>query len=222
MNVPTIIEQRTEDWFAIRCGKATASRIADIIAKTKSGYSASRANYLAQLVSERLTGTVEPGFTNAAMQWGCDNEAEARSAYCFRQDVDVVEVGFVDHPSIAMTGASPDGLIAEDGLVEIKCPNTATHIDTLLKGVVPAKYRTQMAWQMACTGRTWCDFVSYDPRLPEKMRLFVKRIHLADEPIGEIEAEVIGFLKEVHETVTDLLDIYDPAPSNVVDYIRAG
>lgn len=221
------IEQRSDDWFAIRCGKATASKIADIIAKTKSGPSASRANYMAQLVSERLTGVAERGFSNAAMQWGCDFEADARAAYCFREDADVTEVAFVDHPTIAMSGASPDGLVGEDGLCEIKCPNTATHIETLLSGAVPEKYRTQMLWQMACTGRKWCDFVSYDPRLPEKMRLFVARVHRDEAAIADLEDAVAVFLKEVTDKVEALRALYDPQPANdagdnLVNLLRAG
>lgn len=219
------IEQRSEDWFSIRCGKATASRIADIVAKTKSGWGASRANYMAQLVSERLTGVAERGFSSSAMQWGCDYEADARAAYSFRHDVDVAEVAFVEHPTIAWSGASPDGLVGDTGLVEIKCPNTATHIETLLSGVIPEKYRTQMLWQMACTGARWCDFASYDPRLPEKMRLFVGRVDREESAIAELEDHVAVFLKEVADKVAALRDQYDPQPetdgSNLVQLLRA-
>lgn len=206
-----MIEQGTPEWFAQRAGKVTASRVADVVAKTKTGWGASRANYLAQLVAERLTGNVEPTFTNAAMQWGTDKEPEAREAYEYRTGVFVDQVGMVDHPTIAMTGASPDGLVGSDGLVEIKCPNTATHIDTLLSGKVPAKYVTQMAWQMACTGRSWCDFVSFDPRMPEHMRLFVQRVERDDTLIAELEREVEAFLDEVAKTVSDLTVAY-PEP----------
>lgn len=202
------IVQGSPEWFAERCGKATASRIADIVARTKSGYSASRANYAAQLVAERLTGTVAESYTNAAMQWGTEKEPEARAAYEWETDATVVEVGFVAHPTIAMSGASPDGLVGGDGLVEIKAPNTATHIETLLGGTVPAKYVTQMQWQMACTGRRWCDFVSYDPRLPDEMRLFVQRVERDDTRIAELEEEVSAFLAEVDETVRRLRERY--------------
>lgn len=204
-----LIEQRSDDWFAIRCGKATASRVADIVAKTKSGWSTSRANYKAQLVCERLTGCVEPSYTNAAMQWGIDKEPDARAAYCFRQDVDVMEVGFVDHPVVAMSGASPDGLIGEDGLLEVKCPITATHIETLLGQSVPSKYLHQIQWQLACTERLWCDFVSFDPRVPPSMQLFVERIHRDDAMIRQLEQEVTDFLAEVDETVTQLRKRYE-------------
>jgi putative phage-type endonuclease len=201
--------QGSAEWKAIRAGKVTASRVADVVAKTKTGWGASRANYMAELVAERLTGEAAESYTNAAMQWGIDHEAEARTAYEFRTDGAVTEVGFAEHPSISMTGASPDGLIGEDGGVEIKCPNTATHIETLLHQDVPTKYITQMQWQMACTGRKWIDFCSYDPRLPESMRLFVKRVPRDDKRIAELEKEVGVFLSEVAAKVAELSRLYD-------------
>lgn len=201
-------EQGSADWFAVRCGKVTASRVADVIAKTKSGPSASRANYAAQLVAERLTGTVAESYSNGAMQWGTEQEPEARLAYEFRTDLEVEQIAFVPHPTIAMSGASPDGLVADDGLVEIKCPNVATHIETLLGGAIPGKYQTQMLWQMACTGRQWCDFVSFDPRMPEEMRLFVQRLPRDDTRIAELEAEVSAFLTEIDATVAELTRRY--------------
>lgn len=201
-------EQGSADWFAVRCGKVTASRVADVITKTKTGYGASRANYAAQLIAERLTGAVAESFSNAAMQWGTEQEPGARLAYEFRHDVEVEQVAFVEHPSIAMSGASPDGLVGADGLVEIKCPITATHLDTLRTESIPGKYETQMLWQMACTGRAWCDFVSYDPRLPENMRLFVKRLHRDATRIAELEDEVSAFLSEIDATVTELTRKY--------------
>lgn len=194
--------QGTPEWHAARAGKVTASRIADLMAKTKSGWGASRANYMAELAAERLTGTVAESYSNAAMKWGTDMEPEARSAYAFMMDKEVVPVGFVIHHAIPMSGASPDGLVGEDGLVEIKCPNTATHIDTLLNDGVPEKYIKQMQWQMACTGRKWCDFVSYDPRLPARMQLFVQRV--AMDPSNDIENHVRAFLAEVDATVNAL------------------
>lgn len=201
-------DQRTAEWLQLRLGKATASRIADIVATTKSGPSASRKNYAAQLVAERLTGVPAETFMNAAMQWGTDTEAEARDAYRQHALVEVAECGFADHPTIPMSGASPDGLIGDDGLLELKCPNTATHIDTLLGKCVPKKYVTQIMWQMACTGRQWCDFASYDPRLPEHMRLFVTRLHRDDKLIAELEREVVAFLAEVDATVAQLTAEY--------------
>jgi putative phage-type endonuclease len=203
------IVQGSPEWHAIRCGKATASRIFDILATTKSGPSASRKNYMAQLVAERLTGIVAEGFRNAAIDHGNEYEPEARSAYCFRVGVDVEEVGFCAHPTIDMSGASPDGLVGADGLVEIKCPNTATHIETLLGGSVPSKYELQMLWQMACTGRKWCDFVSYDPRMPETMRLFVRRMNRDDARITEVEEQVLMFLGETERVVAQLRRAYE-------------
>ena len=197
-------DQRTPEWFAARLGKVTASRVADVIAKTKTGYSASRENYMAQLVVERMTNTQAESFTNAAMQWGNDQEPFARAAYEIKQGVMVEETGLVDHPTIPMAGASPDGLVGEDGLVEIKCPNTATHIDTLLTQTVPAKYITQMQFQMACTGRQWCDFVSFDPRMPAKAQIFVKRVLRDDVFIREVESEIKKFLAEVSAKVIQL------------------
>lgn len=205
-----MIEQGSEEWMALRRGKVTASRVSDVIAKTKTGWGASRANYMAELVAERLTGNTAEGFTNAAMQWGTEKEPEARSAYEFRMDATVDVIGFVDHPTLNMSGASPDGLIGKDGLLEIKCPNTATHIDTLLGLTVPSKYVTQMQWQMACTNRAWCDFVSFDPRMPEAMRLFVSRVHRDNEMIGELEQAIKVFLAELEKKVTDLTSRYSP------------
>ena len=203
-----MIVQGTPEWFAARLGKVTASRVADVIAKTKTGYSASRANYMAELIAERLSGARSEGFTNAAMQWGTDKEPDARAAYCFMRDVDVAEVGFIDHPTIAMTGASPDGLVGDDGMLEIKCPNTATHLETLLGGVVPAKYFSQMQWQMACADRQWCDFASYDPRLPEPMRLFIQRVPRDADWLRSTEEDVAAFLAELDAKIDALTARY--------------
>lgn len=204
------IIQGSPEWFSQRLGKVTASRVADVVAKTKSGWGASRANYMAELIAERLTGETAERFTNAAMQWGTDCEPDARMAYEFRTDATVIQTGFVSHPSIGMTGASPDGMVDADGLIEIKCPNTATHIDTLLGQSVPAKYETQMQWQMACTGRAWCDFASFDPRLPEAMRLFVSRVLRDEKRIAELETLVAAFLAEIDGKVAELNRLYGP------------
>ena len=196
-----MIEQRTEAWHNARAGKATASRIADIMARTKSGPAASRKNYMAELAIERLTGVHEEGFKSADMQWGIIHEGSARDEYCMSRGVLVNECGFFDHPSIPMTGASPDGLIGDDGLIEIKCPRSATHIEFLLTGEIDSRYKYQMLWQMACTGRQWCDFVSYDPRMPEKLRMKVVRFERDDEEIARIEDEVDAFLRELDAQV---------------------
>ena len=201
-----MIEQGTPEWFAQRLGKVTASRVADIIAKTKTGAAASRGNYMAQLVAERLTGQPAESFKSAAMQFGTETEPMARMAYETQIGMLVDEVAMIPHPTIEMSGASPDGLVGHDGLVEIKCPNTSTHIETLLDEKVPSKYVTQMMWQMACTGRSWCDFVSFDPRMPEDMQLFIKRVPRDNEMIASLEAEVVKFLGELDELLAKLLE----------------
>ena len=158
---------------------------------------------MAQLVIERITGKPTEGFSNAYMQWGTEQEPFARAAYEASRGVLVEETGFVQHPTISGSGASPDGLV-EDGLVEIKCPATATHLETLLEDTVPAKYLLQMQWQMACTGRQWCDFVSFDPRMPAKAQLWVKRVQRDDKLIANMETEVVKFLEELDVKVKDL------------------
>ena len=202
------MEQRTTEWHTARLGKVTASRVADVIAKTKTGYGASRANLMADLIVERLTGQPASTFSNAHMEWGTEQEPHARAAYSARTGELVEEVGFVDHPSVANSGASPDGLVGDEGLVEFKCPATSTHLDTLLAGEVPSKYIAQMQWQMACTGRKWCDFCSYDPRLPEHLRMFVKRVPRDDEYIKTLETEVAKFLAELDEKLKQLENLH--------------
>jgi putative phage-type endonuclease len=202
-----LMEQGSDAWFNIRIGKVTASRVADVLAKTKTGYSTTRDNYMAQLVCERLTGQKGESFTNAAMQHGTETEPLARAAYEALRDVLVDEVGFVSHPTIEMSGASPDGLVGEDGLIEIKCPNTATHIETLLSESVPNKYYTQMQFQIACTGRKWCDFVSFDNRLPTELQMFVKRVPRDEMYIKLIEDEIVKFLAELDTKINQLMKV---------------
>lgn len=196
--------QGSEAWIVARIGKATASRISDVIAQTRSGWGASRGNYMAELIAERLTGTPAEQYTNSAMKWGSETEPQAKAAYSFFYDAEIIEVGFIPHPTIEMAGASPDGLIAPDGLIEVKCPNTATHIETLLGATIPDKYIVQMQFQMACTGAKWCDFVSFDPRMPARISLYVKRIPRDDKRIAELDALVNGFLAELDAKVTAL------------------
>jgi putative phage-type endonuclease len=205
-----MIEQRTDEWFQQRLGKVTASRISDVIAKTKTGVSTSRQNYLVQLVSERLTGKKGDSFVNQAMLDGIEREGAARAIYMLNRDVSVTEVGFFDHPVIKNSGASPDGAVnAEEegkyaGLIEIKCPIETTHTNTLMSKSVPSKYIPQMQWQLACTGAKWVDFVSYNPNFPMELQLFVARVDRDDTYIGELEAEVIKFLDEVEQTIIKL------------------
>jgi putative phage-type endonuclease len=203
------MEQGTSEWFAARCGKVTASRVADIIAKTKTGPSASRENYLAQIVCERMTGNPAESYSNAAMAWGTEQEPYARAAYELAKDILVQEVGFVVHPLIEDAGASPDGLVGLFGLVEIKCPNTATHIQTLLDQKVPEKYNTQMQWQMACTQRQWCDFVSFDPRMAEGLQIFIKRVEFDPIYVAQLEKEVINFLMDIEDKIQKLNKLKD-------------
>lgn len=189
-------DQRSDDWFEARLGRATASRFKDVMTSIKSGESAARKNYRAELVAERLTGNREEGFTSAAMQWGVDNEDTARLRYELATDNDVDECGFFTHDSL-MAGASPDGLIGEVGVLEIKCPNSATHIETLKTQRVPYQYYWQVIGQMWITNRQWCDFVSFDPRMPDNAQLFIIRVERDEEAVKRLATEVEAFLNEV-------------------------
>lgn len=199
------MEQGSIEWVQARLGKATASRIADIVAKTKSGYSTSRANYAAELLCERLTGEQAARYVSAEMQWGTDKEPEAIAAYAWETDTEPEECGFYIHPRLEMAGASPDRLVGDDGLIEVKCPLTATHLETILGGSIPGRYLTQIQWQLGCTGRAWCDFVSFDPRCPPHLRLHIQRVKRDDAAIAELEKEVAAFLAEIDAKIA-LLD----------------
>lgn len=198
------MEQGTEQWFAARLGKVTASRVADVMAKTKTGPAASRKNYMMELLCQRLTGRSEDGFTSAAMQRGTELEPIARVLYEAESGILVEQEGFIDHPEIEWFGASPDGLVGDAGLIEIKCPNTATHIDFMRSRKPDSRYQWQMLAQMACTGREWCDFVSYDDRLPEHLQLICERFHRDDERISQMEAEIRAFLAELGKLTQEL------------------
>lgn len=198
-------EQRTEEWFAERLGKVTASKISDVMMKpTTAGYQ----NYMAQLVCERLTGTPTETFTSAAMQHGTDTEPQARAFYEMETGLEVSEVGFIQHPTLEMAGASPDGIVGDKGLVEIKCPQPAKHIATLTGAKIDRGYLLQMQWQMACTGRDWCDFVSFCPSLPIDMQLFRQRIEADAEQIEEITSAVTTFLAQIDAKISDLTKKY--------------
>jgi putative phage-type endonuclease len=210
--------QRSDEWFEARLGKVTASRISDVVAQTKSGYGASRARYMGELIAETMTKTPTASYSNSAMQWGLETEPEAADAYAFITDAELELVGFVDHPSIDQAGCSPDRLVSaagkngvENGLVEIKCPQTHTHIDTLLGGSIPKKYIDQMQWQMACTKREWCDFVSFDPRMPPASQLFIKRVEHDEERSKELENMVVKFLFEMNEKIDRLKELENAA-----------
>jgi len=191
------VSQGTPEWHQLRLGKVTASRVADILAKTKTGASASRNNYLIELALQRTTKTIEPSYTNSAMEWGTQTEPQARVAYEVNTLNFVDQVAFVDHPTIKWFGCSPDGLVGEDGLIEIKCPNSATHWEYFKTKEPPKKYWIQMQAQMSVTGRKWCDFVSFDPRMPERSQLLVVHVPRDPEFILYMEAEIKQFLSEV-------------------------
>lgn len=200
--------QGTDEWKRQRLGVVTASRMADLTAKTKSGYGASRGNYMAEKLIERLTGEPQDTFINSAMQWGTDNEPFARDAYRFYSGEEVTETGFVLHPTIKNAGASPDGLVGDKGMLEIKCPNTATHLEYLRTEEIPLKYQYQMTFQMMCLGREWCDFVSFDPRLPEEMRLWVQTFGLNNNTAELLTNEVNKFNEELDELERTLREKY--------------
>ena len=203
--------QGSPEWHQARLGKVTASRISDVAAKIKTGWGASRAKYMGELIAESLTHEPPPSFSNAAMQHGTDTEPQAAAAYAFYTDAELELVGFVDHPKIDQAGCSPDRLIGKDGLVEIKCPQTHTHIDTLLGESVPKKYMEQMQWQLACTKRKWCDFVSFDPRMPPETQLFIQRVERDKERITELEGMVVEFLTEMNEKIDRLTKLENAA-----------
>lgn len=196
-----MIEQGTPEWHQLRLGKVTASRVADILAQTRTGPSASRQNYLIELALQRSTGTIEPSYTNAAMEWGTQTEPQARVAYEVETGNFVDQVAFIDHPTIANFGCSPDGLIGDDGLIEIKCPNSATHWEYFKAKKPPQKYVTQIQTQLCVTGRKWCDFVSFDPRMPSRSQLLIVRVDRDEAFIAEIEEKVKQFLSEVEVEV---------------------
>jgi len=207
--IDATIIQRSPQWFAARCGSLGASQLADALAKTKSGWGASRANLRAKLVVERLTGQQEEGFASSAMIWGQEKEEEARVAYSFITGNDVTEVGLYKHPTIIGSHASPDGLVGDDGCIEIKCPNSATHIETLKTKQIAHKYLLQMQWQMACADRQWCDFISYDPRMPDHLMVYIQRVQRDNDMLAILESEVAAFLNEVDQDVKALSKLGD-------------
>jgi putative phage-type endonuclease len=192
------MEQRTDEWYQARLGKATASKFGDIMTLIKTGESAARKNYRSQLVAERLTGQPSDNYTSSAMQHGIDNEELARLEYSLMTGNDVQEAFFETHETL-QAGASPDGYVDTDGLVEIKCPNTATHIETLKTKKIPKQYYWQIMGQLWITGRKWCDYLSYDPRLPQNAQLILIRVERNEEDITKLETEVTAFLKTVDE-----------------------
>ena len=200
-----MMEQRSEEWFAHRRGKLTASRISDTLAKTRSGWGASRDRYMTELILERFGIQREP-FTTPDMEWGTQTEPEARSVYEYLTDATVSEVGFVDHDTIPMLGCSPDGFVGDDGLVEIKCPASHTHMNTLISDKIDGKYIQQMHCQMMICDRKWCDFVSFDPRMPPHLQIFIRRIEAQDDYL-ELGEDCDNFLRELERKMEALENV---------------
>ena len=205
------MQQGTNEWRLARCGSLGASQLSDALAKTKSGWGASRENLKSRMVIERLTGLPVDGYESPAMIWGRDKEEEARIAYSFMTGHDVTEVGLYKHPTIIGTHASPDGLVGDDGCIEIKCPNSATHIEVLKTNQIAHKYILQMQWQMACADRQWCDFVSFDPRMPDHLMLYIARVQRDNDMLATLESEVAAFLAEVDKDVEALSELGIPS-----------
>lgn len=212
--------QRTPEWFAARLGKPTGSRIADATARTKTGWGSSRANYMAELLIERLTGQPTERFTTPAMEWGTQKEPEALACYEDRNLDLITLTGFIPHPEMD-AGASPDALVGDDGMLEIKCPNTATHIDTLLGAPIDEKYQKQMQFQMRCADRAWCDWMSYDPRLPENMRIVIRRVNRDDKLIAKLDAEIAEFIAELSEKHRRLLALVEGKDDTTLRQLQA-
>jgi YqaJ-like recombinase protein len=203
MSTPVQIDcvQGSREWLQARCGNVTASRCGDVVAMTKKGEAAARRDYRTEIISEILTGRPYPQYVTQEMRWGIEQEPFARAAYEMQRNVLVEICGFIPHPSIDRFGASSDGLVGDDGLVQIKCPNTTTHLSWLMAGVVPIEHMPQMLAEMSCTQRAWCDFVSYDPRLPEHLQLFVRRFERDAKLIAALEREVEHFNAEIDQVL---------------------
>lgn len=206
MNQPYInIEQGSDEWKQARLGHVTASNIAEVMSKGKGTAEAvGRYKYKVRLVAERLTMTPGESYTNAAMQWGIEQEQFACIAYEAQKETFVDKIGFVLHPDIKWLGVSPDRIVGHDGLIEVKCPNTTTHLDYLFENKVPTEYYKQIQCQLWVTGRQWCDFVSYDPRLPKRNQLLIVRTERDESLIKEMEAETLKFLAEVETLIIKL------------------
>lgn len=206
MNQPYInLEQGSEEWKQARLGHVTASNMAEVMSKGKgTGEAVGRYKYKVRLVAERLTMTAGESYTNAAMQWGIEQEQFACIAYEAQKETFVDKIGFVLHPDIKWLGVSPDRIVGHEGLIEVKCPNTTTHLDYLFENKVPAEYYKQIQCQLWVTGRQWCDFVSYDPRLPKRNQLLIVRTERDESLIKEMEAETLKFLAEVETLIIKL------------------
>lgn len=196
------ILQRSDDWYAERCGKVTASRVKDLNAKPSKGKALNALGLT--ILAERLTGVQKETPTNFYMQWGIDNEPHAIAAYENETGFFVNGTGLIDHPFIEMFGASPDGLVGENGQIEVKCPDTTTHLNTLLTKEVPEEHIPQITSQLACTRREWCDFVSYDPRLEPELQIIIIRVFAKDLNIEGLERDVRAFNRAIEEAKASL------------------
>lgn len=211
-----VAQPYTDEWEKERLGKLTASRFFDAIDQLKNGgWKKARWDYMLELVAERLTGMRKEKYLNGPMLWGVETEPQALAVYAKKRG-EINPGHFVNHPTLAMSGATPDGFVGDDGLVEVKCPNSDTHVATLLQKIVPDEYLTQALWQLACTGRQWCDYLSYDPRMPPALRAAVIRIERDRKQITRLEALAVDFLTEV-ESLTDALRDGKP---HVPEWIR--
>lgn len=206
MNQPYInLEQGSDKWKQARLGHVTASNMAEVMSKGKgTGEAVGRYKYKVRLVAERLTMTAGEYYTNAAMQWGIEQEQFACIAYEAQKETFVDKIGFVLHPDIKWLGVSPDRIVGHEGLIEVKCPNTTTHLDYLFDNKVPTEYYKQIQCQLWVTGRQWCDFVSYDPRLPKRNQLLIVRTERDESLIKEMEAQTLQFLAEVETLIIKL------------------
>ena len=216
--------QNTPEWLMQRIGMCTGSKVADVIGRKKqtkaqiekgevAEYLKGRDDYMWDVVVERLTGRATDHYISPAMEHGTDTEPLARAAYETAMDVDVKHGGFFVHPQMEWFGASPDGLIGTDGILEIKCPTTRVHLQYLKDDEIPIDYAPQMLAELACTERKWCDFVSYDDRLPANMRLFIKRFERNDALIAGMEAEVKTFLEDVILRLGELAERFGKSES---------
>lgn len=200
--------QRTEEWYAQRLGKLTGSKIYTILPGARGAYKEAREQYAYTLVAERLTGKRQEIYTSSAMEWGIIQEDNAKTRYTEKTGIEVIEAGFFEHPMVKMTGASPDGLINHEGILEIKCPETHNHLKTMAKGEIKPEYEAQIQWQLACTNRLYCDFVSFDPRVAEPYDIYIKRIERDDVMIATLQKEAVIFLDYV-DMIIESLNIHE-------------
>jgi len=200
------MEQRSEEWFAARAGKFTASRVGALMAVGRNGKPLKgREELISTLAVERLTGHCVETYSNAAMQRGTEMEPEARDAYVFETGHVVEEVAFVEFANLPNTGCSPDGLIGDDGMVEIKCPSAMNrHIGALRNADHAKEYRWQLQHQLLCTGRDWVDIVSYDPRFPASLQLAIHRVERDNGALEELTKAIGVADKEVEALVEEL------------------